>query len=150
MQEHHELDKDDEHTTEQIQLMQSQDIKYITMKRTIEANKIQRMQSELHMIDVANNVKNEHIFFTDDDTEEFDLAKRLDTHPALLNRRTNRPRLEDLNKMSLPDINPEVSSLLIYHFPIKPFKLWIPFKFCVHVRLAMLHEKKQNKTKLMK
>lgn len=102
--EHHENEQDDEHTPEQIQLMQTQDMKYVTMKRTIEANKIQRMQSELHMIDVANKVKNSHTFFTDDsDTEEFDIAKRLDTLPELVSRRTNRPRIADLEKMNVSD-----------------------------------------------
>lgn len=85
--------------------MQTQDIKYVTMKKTIEANKIKRMQSELHMIDAANNVKNTHIFFTEDDEEakNIDLAKRLDTHESMLHRRTNRPRLSDLSKMHLND-----------------------------------------------
>lgn len=90
--------------------MQTQDIKYITMKKTIEANKIRRMQSELHMIDEANNVKNTHTFFTEDgevDTN-VDLAERLDTHPALVNRRTNRPRLKDLSKLSLLGADIEV------------------------------------------
>lgn len=85
--------------------MQTQDIKYITMKKTIEANKIKKMQSELHMIDAANNVKNTHIFFTNDVEEEsnIDLAKRLDTHESMLHRRTNRPRLSDLSKMHIDD-----------------------------------------------
>lgn len=78
------------------------------MKRTIEAKKIERMQSELHMLDAANKVKNTHIFFTDEPEETFDLAKHLDTHPALLNRRTNRTRLKDLEKLSLSNADVEV------------------------------------------
>lgn len=80
------------------------------MKKTIEANKIKRMQSELHMIDEANNVKNTHTFFTDsgDEDIEVDLAKRLNTHPAMLHRRTNRPRLEDLSKFVISDADIEV------------------------------------------
>lgn len=110
-QEHHENEKDDEHTPEQIHLMQTQDVKYVTMKRTIEANKIERMQSELHMIDIANKVKNTHTFFTEDsdDEEEFDLAKRLDTHPDLVHRRTNRPRLADLDKLNVSDADLQVN-----------------------------------------
>lgn len=89
--------------------MQTQDVKYVTMKRTIETNKIKRMQSELHMIDAANNVKNSHTFFVDsDEEEEFDLAKRLDTLPELLSRRTNRPRIADLEKFSVSDADLEV------------------------------------------
>lgn len=94
--------------------MQTQDVKYIAMKKTIEANKIKRMQSELHMIDEANNVKNTHTFFTDSGEEdnEIDLAKRLNTHPSMLHRRTNRPRLEDLSKFVISDADIEVNSLL--------------------------------------
>lgn len=92
------------------------------MKKTIEANKIKRMQSELHMIDEANNVKNTHTFFTEsgeeDDLTEIDLAKRLNTHPSMLNRRTNRPRLEDLSKIVLTDADIEVNktNTLIHFF----------------------------------
>lgn len=109
-QEHHEHEQDDEHTPEQIQLMQTQDVKYISMKKTIEANKIRKMQSELHMIDEANNIKNTHTFFTDSGDEDMgmDLAKRLNTHPSLLHRRTNRPRLEDLDKIKINDTDIEV------------------------------------------
>lgn len=113
-QEHHDNEEEDEHSPEQIQLMQTQDVKYITMKKTIEANKIRRMQSELHMIDEANKVKNTHTFFTDSGEEdnEIDLAKRLNTHPSMLSRRTNRPRLEDLNKLVITDADIEVGFCL--------------------------------------
>lgn len=100
-QEHHEDQEKDEHTPDQIKLMQTQDIKYIIMKRTVEKNKIQRLQSRLHMIDMANEVKNNHIFFVDDNEEakNFDLAKKFDTHPSLLGRRTNRIQLSTLEKL---------------------------------------------------
>lgn len=91
--------------------MQTQDLKYISMKRTIETNKIRRLQSELHMIDATNTIPNKHTFFVDSDDEDvaagrpFDLAKRLGTHPSLLARRTNRTRLVDLERMQLPDVD---------------------------------------------
>lgn len=105
--EHHEVEKEDEHTPDQIKLMQTQDIKYIIMKRTVEKNKIQRLQSHLHMIDMANEVQNKHIFFVDNDGEaaNFDLAKKLDTHPSLLGRKTNRIRVGDLEKMALDQLS---------------------------------------------
>lgn len=88
--------------------MQTKDLKYINLKRTIEANKIQRLQSELHMIDVADKVKNTHTFFvdSDEDIDKLDIAARLDTHPALLSHRTNRPKLSDLSKIEMPTIDP--------------------------------------------
>ncbi|KAK0085373.1 hypothetical protein PV325_005324 [Microctonus aethiopoides] len=104
---HREKEKKDEHTPDQIKLMETQDLKYIAYKKNIERKKVDKLQSELHMIDAANDTQNKHIFFADDDEEvdSFDLAKRLDTHPALLSRRTNRPRLSDLERMKLPDID---------------------------------------------
>ncbi|CAH4036611.1 unnamed protein product [Pieris brassicae] len=103
---HHELEKDDEHSVEQIKLMQTQDIKYINMKRTMESRRIQRLQSQLHMSEIADSTSNTHMFFVDEGEEkDFDIAKRLDTHPALINRKSNRPRLSDLNKLSLPEID---------------------------------------------
>ncbi|XP_058118757.1 probable U3 small nucleolar RNA-associated protein 11 [Anopheles ziemanni] len=107
--EHHELDLDHSFSKDQIKLMKTQDIKYIGMKRTMEANKIQRLQSRLHMTDVVNETPNKHIFFLEEDQEpdEFDLAKRLDTHPDLIGRRTNRPHLEDLQKLKMDVVSPE-------------------------------------------
>ncbi|KAI8439879.1 hypothetical protein MSG28_001345 [Choristoneura fumiferana] len=104
--EHHELVKEEEHTSEQKKLMQTQDVKYINMKRTMESRRITRLQSELHMTDIAESTPNTHTFFVDEDeVENFDLAKRLDTHPALLGRKSNRPRLADLDKIQLPDVD---------------------------------------------
>ncbi|EAA09174.5 AGAP004336-PA [Anopheles gambiae str. PEST] len=106
--EHHELDKGDEFTKDQIKLMQTQDYKYVAMKRTVEANKIRRLQGQLHMTDVVNETPNKHIFFVEDEQEatEFNLAERLDTHPDLVGRRSNRPRLKDLSKLKLA-VGPE-------------------------------------------
>lgn len=104
---HREKPKEDKHTPEQIQLMKTQDQKYIAYKRNIEAKKINRLQSQLHMIDAANEAENNHIFFVDnsDDTKTFDLAEKLDTHPALISRRINRPKLSKLKDLKLPKFN---------------------------------------------
>ncbi|KAJ1527214.1 hypothetical protein ONE63_008741 [Megalurothrips usitatus] len=105
--EHFEQEKEDEHTPEQIKLMQTQDLRYITMKQTIEKRKITKLQSQLHMLDAAEEVPNQHIFFVDDpkEADNFDVAARLDTHPALLGRRTNRMKMETLKTASLPSLN---------------------------------------------
>ncbi|KYN13123.1 PREDICTED: probable U3 small nucleolar RNA-associated protein 11 [Trachymyrmex cornetzi] len=103
---HREKDKEDQHTPEQIKLMETQDLRYVAYKRNIEAKKIDKLQSQLHMIDAANETQNQHIFFLDDDEmKNFDLAKKLDTHPALLSRRTNRPTLSAIKNMKLPELD---------------------------------------------
>lgn len=104
---HREKRKNDTSTPDQIHLMKTQDIRYVAYKRNIEAKKIDKLQSHLHMIDAANEVPNNHIFFLDGKKEikNFDLAERLDTHPALLSRRTNRPKLSRLKHMKLPEID---------------------------------------------
>ncbi|KAI5641181.1 utp11 protein domain-containing protein [Phthorimaea operculella] len=110
---HHEVQKEDEHGPEQIKLMQTQDIKYINMKRTVESRRINRLQSQMHMTDIADATPNTHTFFVDEGEEkDFDLAKRLDTHPSLLGRKSNRPRLSDLNKIALPDLDEETVKLM--------------------------------------
>jgi len=104
---HREKDKEDQHTPEQIKLMETQDLRYVAYKRNIESKKIDKLQSQLHMIDVANETPNQHIFFLDNETEmkNFDLAEKLGTHPALLSRRTNRPRLSAIKNMRLPELD---------------------------------------------
>ncbi|XP_015190967.1 PREDICTED: probable U3 small nucleolar RNA-associated protein 11 [Polistes dominula] len=104
---HREKDKDDEHTPEQIKLMETQDIKYIAYKRNIEAKKVEKLQSRLHLLDAVNETKNSHTFFVDSDEEEknFDIVKKLNTHPALLSRRSNRPNLDKLKETSFPQVD---------------------------------------------
>jgi len=103
---HYKKDKEDQHTPEQIRLMQTRDITYVSYKKNMETKKIDKLQKELHMIDTANETQNQHIFFADDsEIKDFDLAKKLDTHPALLSRRTNRPRLSAIKNIKLPELN---------------------------------------------
>ncbi|CAL7936735.1 unnamed protein product [Xylocopa violacea] len=111
---HREKKKNENYTQEQIQLMKTQDIRYVSYKRNIEAKKIDKLQSQLHMIDTANRTKNKHTFFVDNSAEvnNFDLAERLDTHPALISRRTNRPKLSKLKELKLPYINRETLKLM--------------------------------------
>jgi len=101
---HVEKPKDEECTPEQLKLMQTQDLKYIAHKRNVEAKKIEKLQSELHLIDTEKS--NTHTFFVDSktDAQSFDVAKRLDTHPSLLNRTHNRPRLDNLKDMNLTQL----------------------------------------------
>lgn len=95
---HKEKTKDVKLDPAQVALMQTQDIKYITNKRTSEKNKIDKLKSSLHLINCEEKPKNTHTFFVDSESEKksFDVARRLETHPSLLGRTHNRPRLADL------------------------------------------------------
>ena len=72
--------------------------RYIVHKRTLELKKIEKLKASLHLLDAQDKPANTHTFFVDSDREkrEFDVAKKLDTHPALLDRTYNRLRLSDL------------------------------------------------------
>ncbi|XP_039277990.1 probable U3 small nucleolar RNA-associated protein 11 [Nilaparvata lugens] len=106
---HKEKIKPDTHTPEQLKIMETKDLKYVNYKRTIEHKKIDKMQSTLHLLDSANQVRNNHTFFVEstDEVKNFNLAARLDTHPSLLNRKTNRIRNSDLQNLNLPDVSSE-------------------------------------------
>ncbi|XP_035261488.1 probable U3 small nucleolar RNA-associated protein 11 [Anguilla anguilla] len=90
-------------TDEQRKIMRTQDIKYVEMKRVAEARKIERMKSELHLLDADGKLKNKHTFFVDTKKEvkHFNLAKHLNTAPELLDRVYNRPTLETLEGKSV-------------------------------------------------
>ncbi|KAG9334229.1 hypothetical protein JZ751_008477 [Albula glossodonta] len=121
---HMKKEEVEEVTEEQRKVMRTQDIKYVEMKRVAEAKasfnliggrrslrvdligwgkKIERMKSELHMLDAEGKKKNKHTFFVDTKTEvdEFDLATHLNTAPELLGRVYNRPTLQTLESHSL-------------------------------------------------
>ncbi|XP_044259171.1 probable U3 small nucleolar RNA-associated protein 11 [Tribolium madens] len=86
---HFEKETEDEDTPEQIRLMRSQDLKYITTKRTQELKKIEKLQAQLHLASVDHDVKNKHIYFTKNIDKE-ELTKK---------------KLEQLSKKELPDVN---------------------------------------------
>ncbi|KAM6239772.1 putative U3 small nucleolar RNA-associated protein 11 isoform 1-T2 [Porphyrio hochstetteri] len=93
----------DEVTPEQMKLMRTQDIKYVEMKRVAEAKKIERLKSELHLLDVEGKNPNKHLFFLDTkkEVQEFDIAAHLDTMPELVDRVYNRPTIATLQKETL-------------------------------------------------
>ncbi|XP_039367755.1 probable U3 small nucleolar RNA-associated protein 11 [Mauremys reevesii] len=90
----------EEVTQEQLKVMRTQDLKYVEMKRVAEAKKIERMKSELHLLDAQGTQSNKHVFFFDTkkEVQEFDVATHLNTSPELVDRVYNRPTIETLQK----------------------------------------------------
>uniref|UniRef100_A0A4W4EUE4 U3 small nucleolar RNA-associated protein 11 n=2 Tax=Electrophorus electricus TaxID=8005 RepID=A0A4W4EUE4_ELEEL len=102
--------KEEEMTEEQKKIMRTQDIRYVEMKRVAEAKKIERLKSELHLLDADGKQKNKHTFFVDTkkEVEEFDLITHLNTVPELVDRAYNRPTLDTLvNKSILGAVEPK-------------------------------------------
>ncbi|XP_073703824.1 probable U3 small nucleolar RNA-associated protein 11 [Garra rufa] len=95
--------KDEVMTEEQKKMMRTQDIRYVEMKRVAEMKKIERMKSELHLLDVNDKKNNNHVFYVDSkkEVEDFDLATHLNTVPELVGRAYNRPTVETLEKKSI-------------------------------------------------
>lgn len=93
-----------EDSEEQKLLMDTQDYKYVTSRRTIEKRRIEKLKATDHMIDAANRVENSHVFFvdTEEEAKDFNLAKQLDTLPELLPRRTNRLTVAEIESLD-PD-----------------------------------------------
>lgn len=89
---------DEEVTEEQLKIMRTQDIRYIEMKRVAEVKKIERLKSELHLLDAEGKQKNKHTFFVDskEEVKNFDLATHLNTPAELVDRVYNRPTLHTL------------------------------------------------------
>ncbi|KAI4896600.1 hypothetical protein NFI96_032166, partial [Prochilodus magdalenae] len=95
--------KEEEMTEEQKKVMRTQDVRYVEMKRVSEAKKIERLKSELHLLDADGKQQNKHTFFVDTkkEVEDFDLAKHLNTVPKLVDRVYNRPTLDTLVNKSI-------------------------------------------------
>lgn len=72
---HHEKakTKPDRSEVEQSKVIENKSLPYVTMKRTIEAKKVEKLTSELHLVDMAGKFGNHHVRF---DKEESDRSTR--------------------------------------------------------------------------
>lgn len=104
---HFEIRKDDDEVSaEELQLMQSQDLKYVRYKRSIDLKKIDRMQSELHLIDHEDKPSNSHTFFVDNKKEvkQFDFSRKMKMNPELLELGFNFANPDALKNVSADDV----------------------------------------------
>lgn len=101
--EHQCEDSVPKYTEAQLKLMKSQDIHYVNFKRSLELKKIEKLKASLHLADVAEKPRNQHIVFVDSNKEaaEFDAAKYLNTHPSLLGHSHNRLTLDKLKTAAI-------------------------------------------------
>ena len=106
---HKERSKEKTLSEEQKMLMQTQDMNYIISKRTTEKRKLDKLQSNLHLINSSDKPMNKHMIFVDSEKEKrnLDLAKHMETHPSLLGRKHNRTRLSSLKKEGCAVVSPD-------------------------------------------
>ena len=101
-------DDDDEFTDEQMSLMLTQDASYIAYKRSVELQKIEKLRASLHLIDVQDRPKNQHLIFVDDQSQvsEFNLATKLNVHESVLELDpTTMPDMDFLKHNDLPSLS---------------------------------------------
>lgn len=104
---HYEIrDDDEEQSPEELKLMQTQDLNYINYKRSIDLNKIERLKSELHLIDMNEKPRNKHTFFVENDSEKkkFNFSQKMKVDPELLEMGFNIANPSSIKNVSAADI----------------------------------------------
>eukprot|EP00037_Helgoeca_nana_P001740 m.29171 g.29171 ORF g.29171 m.29171 type:complete len:260 (+) comp12087_c1_seq1:178-957(+) len=93
-----------EYTTDELKLLKTQDLNYLRAQLTTERKKIDRARESLPLLTEAAGqpgsglLSNKHTVFVDTRREvrNFDTATHFETAPELVDRKFNRPRVEDL------------------------------------------------------
>lgn len=85
-------------TDEQLKMLESQDLRYVRYKLSLERTKIEKLKSRLQLLDGADKPKGAHLVFLDSkqEVDEFDEAKYFNTHPDLLNCPLGRLTVDQL------------------------------------------------------
>jgi len=98
---HFEKKNPEEFTESQLKLMQSQDVNYVSYKRSVELKKVERLRANLHLMDVGDKPKNKHTFFTESKqaASSSAVAERFNTLPELLGRTYNMPNLDKMKQV---------------------------------------------------
>jgi U3 small nucleolar RNA-associated protein 11 len=88
------------YSQEELRLMKTQDVNYISLKAQAESKKVEKLQASLHLIGAP--AQNKHVIFVENKHEaaEFDPAEHFDTPAELLDRTFNRPRRGQLENLT--------------------------------------------------
>eukprot|EP01098_Paradermamoeba_levis_P007743 TRINITY_DN3220_c0_g1_i2.p1 TRINITY_DN3220_c0_g1~~TRINITY_DN3220_c0_g1_i2.p1 ORF type:complete len:265 (-),score=101.33 TRINITY_DN3220_c0_g1_i2:247-975(-) len=94
---HKRVVEEKKYTQEELTEMKTQDLGYVITKTNMETNKIEKLQSRLHLLSAKK--PNTHTIFIDNEKEaaKFSAAKYFNTDPTLVGRQFNRPKLEQLS-----------------------------------------------------
>jgi U3 small nucleolar RNA-associated protein 11 len=89
------------YSADEIRLMKTQDVGYLTMKLQMEKKKVERLKENVHGL--GKNGTGSHTVFVDSekDVESFDPSEHFETPAELLDRKFNRPRISQLADGSL-------------------------------------------------
>eukprot|EP00798_Chlamydomonas_sp_ICE-L_P010014 gene10014-7900_t len=88
------------YSQDELRLMKTQDVKYITHKERVESEKIRKMKSSLHFIGAAKPQQHKVFVDTAEEAATFKPEDYFDTPAELLDRNFNRPRSSTLTGTS--------------------------------------------------
>ncbi|CAM9158500.1 unnamed protein product [Discosporangium mesarthrocarpum] len=88
----HEIDGGTSLPQDVVQVMKTQDLRYVLTKRAEDEKKADKLRESLHFLDAGP--RNKHTIFldTEEEAERFDPVEHFDTVPELAGRSFNRPR----------------------------------------------------------
>lgn len=100
---HQNKDTTPVYTDEQLKMFESQDLRYVRYKLSLERTKIEKLKSRLHMIDSTEKPKGMHLVFVDSkkEAEEFNASKYFNTHPDLVDSPFGRLTVDQLRENDL-------------------------------------------------
>lgn len=97
---HVEAQPEESYSQEELELMKTQDVKYLDMKLSMETKKIERLKSSLHLLNDDGEPSNTHTIFVDtpEEVSKFDTVEHFQTTPEMVSRTYNRLTTDQLSR----------------------------------------------------